>query len=162
MTRVETTVMIEAPIESVYEFASDWRNFPRYFTYIREVRPLTDENLGQRAELALKVKFRGLSLNSLWQGVGEVSPAGWAFDAKLMGRWARKTWTLLPVGNGTRLTFTLDYTMPPIPVLAGLMDRLWMKPGWQRIYAASFANLKKLMEADSRRAAADTGEPSPA
>jgi len=149
MTKVETTVIIEAPLESVYAYASDWRNFHRYLTYIRDVRPLTEKTLGEGAELGLKVKFRGLPLNALWRGVGEANTQGWAFDAKLMGRWARKTWRLSPVDNGTRLTFVLEYSMPPIPLLANLMDRLWMRPGWERIYAESFANLKQVMETES-------------
>jgi ligand-binding SRPBCC domain-containing protein len=149
MTKVETSVIIEAPLEKVYAFASDWRNFLRYSTYIRDVRRLTEKTLGEGAELGLKVKFRGLPLNSLWRGVGEANTQGWAFDARLMGRWARKTWRLSPVDNGTRLTFVLEYSMPPIPLLASLMDRRWMRPGWERIYAESFANLKQVMEAES-------------
>jgi ligand-binding SRPBCC domain-containing protein len=162
MTKVETSVMIEASLEKVYAFASDWRNFLRYFTYIRDVRPLTEKTLGEGAELGLKVKFRGLPLNALWRGVGEANTQGWAFDAKLMGRWARKTWRLSPVDNGTRLTFVLEYSMPPIPLLANLMDRLWMRPGWERIYAESFANLKQVMETESGAVTPDASEPSPA
>jgi uncharacterized membrane protein len=147
MTKVETSVIIEAPPEEVYRYAGDWQNFERYFTYVKEVQPLTEKTLGEGTELGLKVKFRGLPLNALWRGVGEANTQGWAFDAKLMGRWARKTWRLSPADSGTRVTFVLEYSMPPIPLLAGLMDRLWMRPGWERIYAESFANLKQLMEA---------------
>lgn len=161
MTKVETSVLIEAPIENVYAFASDWRNFRRYCTYIRDVRPLTEKTLGEGAELGLKVKFRGLPLNAVWRGVGEANTQGWAFDAKLMGRWARKTWRLSPVNDATRLTFVLEYSMPPIPLVANLMDSLWMRPGWERIYAESFANLKRVMEAESGAVAADASETSP-
>ena len=149
MTKVETSVVIEAPLESVYAYASDWRNFKHYFVYVRDVRPLTEKTLGEGAQLELRVKFRGLPLMSEWRGVEQTENVGWTFNAKLMGRWATKRWRLAAVDGGTKVTFALEYSMPPIPLLASLMDKLLMKPEWERIYAESFANLKRVMESES-------------
>jgi len=69
MTQVEPSVIVEAPLENVYAYASDWRNFKRYFVYVRDVRPLTEKTLGEGARLELRVRFRGLALMSEWRGV---------------------------------------------------------------------------------------------
>jgi uncharacterized membrane protein len=147
MTKVETSVIIEAPLESVYAYASDWRNLKRYFVYVREVRPLTEKTLGKEAWLELRVRFRGLPLTSEWRGVEQTENVGWTFDAKLMGRWATKRWRFTPVNGSTRVTFTMEYEPPPPPVLGPLFDTLFIRPEWERLYKRSFETLKQLMEA---------------
>lgn len=154
MTRVEHSVVIQAPLDRVHAFASDWRNFARYFTYVRDVKPLTEHTLGEGARLELKVKFRGMPLTSQWVGVEDSEDAGWTFNAKLMGRWATKRWRLTPVDGSTRVTFTLEYDPPPLP----LLDRLLIRPEWERVYKRSFEALKQLMESESTSAASTIRE----
>jgi uncharacterized membrane protein len=149
MTKVETSVIIEAPLEKVYAYASDWRNFKRYFVYVRDVRPLTEKTIGEGARLELKVRFRGLGLTSEWRGLEATENVGWTFDAKLMGRWATKRWRFTPVNDSTRATFTLEYQPPPPPIIGRLFDALFIRPEWERLYKGSFETLKQLMEADA-------------
>ena len=45
--RIEKSVVIGAPLDKVYAFAMDWRNLTRYFEYIYEVKPITEETVGE-------------------------------------------------------------------------------------------------------------------
>lgn len=90
-----------------------------------------------------------MPLTSEWRGIDATENEGWAFDAKLMGKWARKTWRLTPADGSTRVTFTLEYEPPPLP----LLDRLMIRPEWERLYKKSFETLKQLVEAEVKSSA---------
>jgi len=149
MTTVETSVIIDAPLEKVYAYASDWRNYERYFVYVRDVQPLTEKTLGEGAGLKLKVRFRGLPLTGEWRGVDETQNVGWTFDTKRMGRWARKRWLFAPVDGSTRATFTLEYEPPRPQVIGRPFDALLIRPEWERVCKRSFETLKQLVEAEA-------------
>ena len=149
MTKVQTSVLIGAPVETVYAFASDWRNYTSYFDYVKEVRPITEKTIGEGAQLELKVKFRGLPLKAEWRGVDDTPNAGWSFDAKLMGRWAKKRWLLEPVDGSTRVMFSLEYEPPSPQFLGRLLDALLIRPEWERLYKRAFETLKQLMETEA-------------
>ena len=149
MTKVETSVIIEAPLEKVYAYASDWRNYKRYFVYVRDVWPTTEKTIGEGAGLGLKVRFRGLPLTGQWRGVDETQNVGWTFDAKLMGLWARKRWAFTPVNGFTRATFTLEYEPPRPQVIGRLFDALLIRPEWERLCKRSFEMLKQLIETEA-------------
>lgn len=152
MTKVETTVIIEAPLESVYEYASDWRNFKRYFVYVRDVQPVTEKTLGEGAHLELRVRFRGLALKAEWRGMDETKNVSWTFNAKLMGRWATKHFSFAAANGSTRVTYTLEYELPPLPLLGRLLDSLLIRPEWERLNKRSCETLKELIEADASAA----------
>ena len=147
MTKVETSVLIEAPLESVYAYASDWRNFTRYFVYVRDVQPLTEKTLGEGAQLALRVKFRGLALKSEWRGVDETKNVSWTFKAKLMGRWATKRFSVAAANGFTKFVYTMEYEPPPLPP-GRLLDALFIRPEWERLNKRSCEMLKERVEAD--------------
>jgi hypothetical protein len=50
------------------------------------------------------------------------------------------------LNGGTRLSYILEYSLP-IPVVGALLDRMLMRPGWQRRLEASLGNLKRHFEA---------------
>jgi len=146
MTKVETSVVIEAPLERVYAYASDWRNFKRYFVYVRDVRPLTEKTLGEGAHLELRVRFRGLALKGEWRGIDETENESWTFNAKLMGRWATKHCRFEASNGSTRVIYTLEYKPPPLPLIGRLLDALLMRTEWERLNKRSFETLKELIE----------------
>lgn len=156
MTKVEASVIIQAPLQAVYKYAADWRNFSRYLVYVRDVQPLTEKTLGEGAQLELKVRFRGLSLTSEWRGVEETENVGWTFNARLMGRWATKRWRFEPQDGSTRVIYTLEYEPPPGPP-GRWFDGLLIKPEWERLGQASLEELKQLIEAEAAPAAERPG-----
>ncbi len=57
----------------------------------------------------------------------------------------RTQWVFVKLNGKTRLTYILEYSLP-IPVLGVLLDRMLMRPGWQRRLEASLGNLKRRFE----------------
>lgn len=147
MTRVEKSVVIRAPLESVWAFTSDWRNLRRYFVYVDEVKPRTEQTLGKGARLDLRVRFLGRTMDSQWECVEYLPNEGWTFHAALMGVTAVKRWRFLPAGDGTKVIFTLDYQPAP-PVIGPIVDALVIKRAWQKLYERSFEALKQVIEAE--------------
>jgi ribosome-associated toxin RatA of RatAB toxin-antitoxin module len=64
-----------------------------------------------------------------------------------MGIVARKQWRFEPVGESTRVSFTLEYDPKP-PVIAPLADVLLMRRKWDQIYERGMQNLKRVIEAE--------------
>ncbi len=147
MTKIEKSVVIHAPVQKVYAFASDWRNLKRYFVYVQDVKPRTEKTLGEGAALELRVRFLGLTLTSEWLGTEQMPNVAWAFNAKLMGLWATKRWQFASVDGFTRVTFTMTYDPSP-PVIGQLVDVLLIRREWERLYEQSFQTLRQLVEAE--------------
>ena len=147
MTKIETSVTIGAPLDTVYAFAMDWQNLTRYHDYIQEVKPTTEKTIGEGARFALRVKFMGRMMDAEWEGIEHTENEGWAFSATLMGKKATKRWRFTPVDGSTQVTFTLEYKPSP-PIIGWLLDVILIRPQWRRIYKRSFQNLKQLIEAE--------------
>jgi uncharacterized membrane protein len=145
LAKLEKNVAINAPIEKVYAFASDWRNLPRYFTYVQKVKPKTENPLCQGTELDLRVRFLGGIRDAKWVCTENIANQSWAFDATLMGIKAIKKWILLPIGDTTKVTFYFEYNMPP-PILGPIIDVLFIGPLWNRLYDKCIKTLKQVME----------------
>jgi len=151
MTRIEKDVVIEAPLEEVYAFAMDWRNFQRYFDYIHEVKTTTEKTIGEGARLTLRIKFLGLMMASEWEGTEHIENVGLTFNTTIMERTAIKRWRFAPADGSTRVTFTLEYKPWP-PLIGQIIDVLRIKPQWEKIYDRSFQNLKQVIEAETAAA----------
>jgi len=148
MTKIEQSIDINAPLDKVYAFASDWRNLQRYFVYVQDVKPTTEKTLGEGAQLALKVRFLGRTMDADWKGTEHEPNVGWGFDATLMGVTAAKRWRFAPMSDSTRVTFTLEYKPSP-PVVGDIANVLLIAPQWRKVYRQSFQELKRLMEAEA-------------
>jgi len=151
MTRIEKKVVIRAPLEKVYAFASDWRNLGRYFVYVHEVKPRTEKTLGEGARLSLRVKFLGRMMDSEWEGIEHIENVSWAFNATLMGLTAVKRWHFARFNDSTQVTFTLEYRPSP-PVIGHIMDLLIIRRRWESLYERSFQTLKQLVEGETEAA----------
>lgn len=148
MTKVEKNVIVGAPLEKVYAFATDWRNLDRYFVYVQDVEPTTEDTSGEGARFDLTVKFLGLTRVSHWECTERTENVGWTCDATLFGLKAVKRWRFVPVDGTTMVTFTLEYKPAP-PVIGWIMDVLLIRPQWNRLYEKSFKELKQLIESEA-------------
>ncbi len=148
MTRIEKQIVVARPTEDVLRFARDWRTIPRYLDYIQEVKPLTENTEGVGARLLVNLTFRGRKMSSEWETVRYDADEGWTFKAPLMGVEALKHWRFEPVGESTRVSFTLEYDPKP-PIIAPLVDALLYRRKWDQIYERGMQNLKRIIEAES-------------
>lgn len=153
MTRIEASVDINAPVEDVFAFASDWRRWEDWWEGVSRFRPTTEVMRGNGTRYAYKAWIAGMTLNLEteiheftenvgWRGVATKGPphrTQWVFEAK---------------GDKTRLTYILEYDLS-WPLLGPILDSLLMRPGWQRMLERSLRNLKIHFEGQSGREASE-------
>ena len=151
MTRIEKQVVIERPVSEVLGFARDWRNIPRYFDYIQEVKPLSEGTQGVGARYWVKLKFLGRAMTSQWETVEYKENEGWTFLTPLMGVAARKRWRFDSLGGSTQVSFALEYEPRPA-VLGPVLDVLVLRRQWNKLCERGIQNFKRLLEAETPKA----------
>ena len=147
MTRIEKQIVVERPTEDIVRFTRDWRTIPRYLDYIQEVEPLTENTAGKGAKYLVHLTYLGRKMTSEWETIEYDEGKGWTFAAPLMGIVAQKHWRFEPVGESTRVSFTLEYDPKP-PVVAPLLDVLLLRRRWDQIYERGMQNLKRIIETE--------------
>jgi uncharacterized protein YndB with AHSA1/START domain len=140
MTRIEHSVIIQAPIEKVFSYTADYQKWSEWFEGVSDFRATTTVSQGNGARYAYKARMMGVSakieteihdfqLNRGWKGVAT------------KGMPHLTQWIFEPITEGTKFTYILEYDMP-IPLLCSLLDSLFMKPKWTKILEKSLNNLK--------------------
>jgi hypothetical protein len=128
MARIEGEIMINRPVEEVFDFVADVRNEPRYNPRMVRAEMLTPEpvGLGSRFRAEMRTRPRRLASTSRWSTM-EVR-GGLTFD---------------PVPGGTRMRWSWD--VAPRGLLK-LMSPLVVPVG-ARQERAIWTGLKRLLEA---------------
>jgi len=144
MTRVEASVDIQAPLAEVFAYASDWRKWEDWWEGVSDFKPTTELTRGSGTRYAYKAWIAGITLN-LETEINEFAEnVGWK-GIVTKGPPHRTQWIFEGLGDHTRLTYILEYSLP-VPVLGSLLDILFMRPGWQRRLEKSLQNLKVFFE----------------
>jgi uncharacterized membrane protein len=144
MTRIEASVEINAPVEEVFAFASDWRRWGEWWEGVSDFRPTTETTRGNGTRYAYRAWVAGLTVNLETEIQDFVENAGWRGIAT-KGMPHTTQWVFEAKGDVTRLTYILEYRLP-LPVLGALLDSLLMRPGWRRRLENSLRNLKLRFE----------------
>jgi len=136
--------VISAPIEAVFRYASNWRNWPSFFEGVSDFKPTTATTRGNGARYAYKAKMLGIKASVETEITEFIENGGWVGIAA-GGIPHRTQWIFESASGQTRFTFVQTYRIP-IPVFGALLDRLFVRPAWEKIVERSLANLKALTE----------------
>ena len=119
MTKVEKTIRISAPVEKIFSYISDPTNLPEFWPSLVETSDVkTLPNGGHSNRWVYKmvgIRFEGTSETA------EQVPNQRIVDETKGGVKSTQTWTFQSEAGGTRVTFTVEYTVP-IPVLGKLAE----------------------------------------
>ncbi|MBI4261289.1 MAG: SRPBCC family protein [Actinobacteria bacterium] len=109
MTRVSTTVEVEAPLERVWEVVSDPRNLPRWDRHITAVEGVPDSGLEEGTTYETELRFMGLH-SHVHAEVEELDPPSYA-RIRLSGLLEAEVITRLAAldGGRTRLEQVVDF-----------------------------------------------------
>ncbi len=143
MTRVENSITINTALEEVFSYASDWRKWHLWFEGVSSFVPLTKTSDGNGTRyayqarmfcfsVALETRIQNFESNKGWKGISTKGPPHITY------------WIFEPVDDGTRFTYCLEYEFP-IPVLGKIIDRMILKPQWERIIRRSLQNLDYIL-----------------
>ena len=143
MAKAEKSVFIKAPVDKVFTYAVEPANQPDFWPSLLEttdIEPLPDGGFRDR----WVYKMGGVR----FKGSGETTEyvANRRFvNVTKGGIPSVQTWTFEPEPGGTRVTFSVDYTVP-IPLLGKMAEALIVRMN-QREADTLLANLRDKMEA---------------
>lgn len=144
MPTVETTCLINAPLDRVYEIAKDSRSFPEYMKDVKSVSPIeTSENrfvsdwVGIIPTFGLKVRW---TQEDLWDDSVHT-----CHFKQIKGDYdmLEGVWTFAEEAGGTRFMQKLDYEYN-VPTLGPLVKKV--------IHSIVVKNLENINEAFKKRA----------
>jgi len=149
MFQAERSIVIDAPVERVFAYASDWRIWHEWFEGVSSFTPTTESTTGTGTRYAYKASVMGVRIPVEIEIQDYVENKGWN-GVSTKGAPHRTRWRFDKVGNSTRFTYGLEGQLP-IPVIGKWLDRLFLQPQWEKILANSLDNLKKKFQEENQQ-----------
>jgi len=131
MPRIAHYILIDAPIERVFAFVSDYRNLPVIQAQFKSVRLLTPQQADRGARIEAKGAFHGLPL-TVQMTIVDFDPPHLMVSDSAGGVQSRSTWSLEEQPGDSpgappcvRATLTINYEvhMPGFRLLGGMVQR---------------------------------------
>jgi len=116
MATVEKSTVIAAPAEQIFTFISDPTNMPEIWPSLVEVHDVTPAANGG-SDFKWTYKMAGMRFEGASTSVEFTPPLRLSVETK-GGISSTNTWSLEPEGDGTRVTFHVELTVPGIGKLA--------------------------------------------
>lgn len=144
MTEIKYSIQIEAPLNKVFNFASDYQKWPEWYEGVSEFRSITETTRGNGTKYIYKAKLFGM-----WLTVGtEITQfrenEGW-IGKSFKGFGHKTLWIFKNSNTSTEFTHGLIYKVPWY--MGGkFSDNRFVKPVWIKIVKNSLQNLKRIME----------------
>ena len=136
MTRIEDSVVVDAPVHAVFNYAADWRSWPDWFEGVSDMRPTSHVTRGTGARYAYRARLLGVVADIETEVQEFVENHGWTGVAT-QGLVHRTHWQFEANGRSTRFTYALEYRLPsPLP------GAFIVKREWRRVIRKSLANLQ--------------------
>ena len=142
MTKVEKTIRINAPVEKIFSYISDPTNLPEFWPSLVETSDVQTLPNGGHSNRWV-YKMAGMRFEGTSEDVECVQNQRLVSKTK-GGVESTQTWAFHPETGGTKVTFTVEYTVP-IPVLGKLTEAVIVRMNDQEGDIV-VANLKARME----------------
>jgi uncharacterized membrane protein len=144
MAKVEKSIIINAPVEKVFSYMDDPMSNPEWLPGMIDVRDVvqTPNKVGTHFRWTYKmagIRFEGETTTT------EYIPNKRVVTQSKGGISSTWTFTYEPHEKGTKLTLSVDYSIP-IPVLGKLAESLVLKQN-EREANLAIANVKEKVEA---------------
>ncbi|MGE5287431.1 MAG: SRPBCC family protein [Micromonosporaceae bacterium] len=143
MVHVEGEIVIERPVEVVFDFVADERNEPKYNRAMTRAEKVTDGPLGEGTRFLAAVKTMGREIEMRVETTGYERPARLASTSTMSSFDTSGTLTFRPVPTGTLMHWSWDVRPKGMfRLLTPVMARLGSRSE-ERIWAG----LKRYLEA---------------
>jgi uncharacterized protein YndB with AHSA1/START domain len=142
MAAVNKQVVIQAPVDKVFDYMEQPTNVPEFWPSLLEVRDVEQFPDG-RHRYKWVYKMAGMRFEGNTQEA-EIIPNQRIVSENSGGIPSTITWTFEPEEGGTRVTFDAEYTVP-IPLLGKLAEAIIVKQN-EREAEALLSNLKDRIE----------------
>ena len=144
MTEISRTIKIEAPVEKVFKYASNYKKWQEFYEGVSNFKPITETSRGNGTKYIYKAKIFGMNTTVGTEVKQFKENEGWV--GKSFKGFGHKTkWIFKKSNEGTEFTHGLSYTVPWY--MGGeFSDKKLLKPAWDKIIENSLQNLKRIIE----------------
>jgi coenzyme Q-binding protein COQ10 len=144
MTEIKKSILINAPINKVFDFASNYLKWQEFFAGISDIRPITDITDDNGARFLYKVQLMGIKISVGTEFQQFKRNEGW-IGQSFKGLDAQTQWIFKESAGKTEFTYIQRYKLPYY--MGGkLIDNKFITPQWIKLIEESLNNLKRLTE----------------
>jgi uncharacterized membrane protein len=159
MAHIEKSVTVDAPVESVFEFATDVARFPEWWKSLKEVKNFDKLHASVGSKYDWTYTMLGLTYHGTDEFL-EVVPNKLYRSRSCAGQIDHAFEHRFAAEDGkTRYTVTIDYTPPGGSLFGGLADLLLLKRMNEKDAEQVVANLKAICEREVPAAAQKAAKP---
>ena len=144
MTEIKKSILINAPINKVFDFASNYLKWQEFFVGISDIRPITDITDDNGARFLYKVQLMGIKVSVGTEFQQFKRNEGW-IGQSFKGLNAQTQWIFKESDGETEFTYIQRYKLP-FYMGGNLIDKKFITPQWIKIIEESLNNLKRLTE----------------
>jgi len=144
MTAINQTIKINAPVEKMFQYVSNYQNWPAFYEGISDVKPITDETHATGSKFVYKIKVIGMLFTVGTEFRDFKKNEGWN-GKSFKGIEHRTQWLFRKIDGVTEFTHGVSYQLPWY-YGGQLFDNLLMKSAWLKAIEKSLQNLKRILE----------------
>jgi uncharacterized membrane protein len=144
MGEIKRSIKIEAPINEVFRFASDYQKWPEFFVGVSDVRLATEATRGDGARFIYKVRALGMKFTVGTEFNEFKENEGW-IGKSFKGLEHQTQWIFKKSNGNTEFTFIQRHKLP-LYLGGKLVEKMFIQPEWIKIIENSLRNLKRIME----------------
>jgi uncharacterized membrane protein len=145
MNEIKRSIKVKAPVNKVFEYASNYLNWPEFFEGVSDVKPITETIHGNGAKFVYKVKVLGMKVTVGTEFHQFRENEGW-IGKSFKGIPHQTQWIFEKSNGNTEFTFIQNYKFP-FYFGGKFIDKMFAQPEWIRIIEHSLQNVKRIVEA---------------
>jgi uncharacterized membrane protein len=144
MMDITRNIQIDAPIEKVFQYASDYRKWSEFYEGVSDVRAITETTRGDGARFIYRARVMGMKVTVGTELQQFKQNEGW-IGKSFKGVNHQTLWIFRESGSGTEFTHGVSSNLPWY--MGGqLLEKKILEPEWIKIVEKSLENLKRKME----------------
>ena len=144
MAAIKQTIKINAPVEKVFQYVSNYQNWPFFYEGISNVKSITDETHATGSKFVYKIKVIGMQFPVGTEFTDFKENEGW-IGKSFKGVEHRTQWNFRGIDGVTEFTHGVSYQLPWY-YGGQLFDNLLMKSAWSNAIEKSLQRLKRILE----------------
>lgn len=141
MTKIAHSTIVNAPVEKVFEYASDWSKWEEWFVGVYNFEPISEIKKGNGLKIRYEAKMMMFKSKVEAEIYDYVENEGFK-GVGIKGMPYTSFWSFEEMEGTTKFTYGLEYSLST-PVIGPVLNSLFVKPQWDKIVRVSVQNLSK-------------------
>ncbi|MCK3683192.1 SRPBCC family protein [Maribellus sp. YY47] len=144
MTKIAHSVLLNTPLEEVFEYASDWKKWEEWFEGVSDFQSISEVEKGKGAKYRYKAKMMMFKYEIEAEVYEYTENVGFKVVG-IKGPPYKSFWNFEVIDGKTKFTYGLEYSIST-PIIGNYMDAWFLKPQWNKIIQNSLQNLSKKID----------------